>query len=147
MFFIPVLIMLGSKIPLQSSSDDAAGIAQRCGCWCNSAPVWMCYILSRDKKKKTKNEEPVKFSILNQSQTKFLLSFGQKLRRFFQNVSRDRYGEEFSPGSITMVWSFAVAIFSVGGMIGSFSVGAMVDRFGRWEPQEVLSFTCALLVI
>ncbi|XP_037641435.1 solute carrier family 2, facilitated glucose transporter member 3 isoform X2 [Sebastes umbrosus] len=55
----------------------------------------------------------------------------QKLRRFFQNVSIDRYGEPFSPGANTMVWSFAVAIFSVGGMIGSFSVGAMVDKFGR----------------
>ncbi|XP_074509472.1 solute carrier family 2, facilitated glucose transporter member 3 [Sebastes fasciatus] len=55
----------------------------------------------------------------------------QKLRRFFQNVSIDRYGEPFSPGANTMVWSFAVAIFSVGGMIGSFSVGVMVDKFGR----------------
>ncbi|XP_059194709.1 solute carrier family 2, facilitated glucose transporter member 3 [Centropristis striata] len=55
----------------------------------------------------------------------------QKLRRFFQNVSEERYGEPFSPGANTMVWSFAVAIFSVGGMIGSFSVGAMVNKFGR----------------
>ena len=43
----------------------------------------------------------------------------------------ERYGEPFSPGANTMVWSFAVAIFSVGGMIGSFSVGAVVDKFGR----------------
>lgn len=55
----------------------------------------------------------------------------QKLRTFFQNVSSERYGEPFSAGATTMVWSFAVAIFSVGGMIGSFSVGALVDRFGR----------------
>ncbi|XP_029359888.1 solute carrier family 2, facilitated glucose transporter member 1 [Echeneis naucrates] len=55
----------------------------------------------------------------------------QKLRRFFQNVSLERYGEPFSPGTNTMVWSFSVAIFSVGGMIGSFSVGAMVNKFGR----------------
>lgn len=59
-----------------------------------------------------------------------LFSF-QKLRSFFMNVSMERYGEPFSEYAITMVWSFAVAIFSVGGMIGSFSVGAMVDRFGR----------------
>ncbi|XP_022612344.1 solute carrier family 2, facilitated glucose transporter member 1-like isoform X1 [Seriola dumerili] len=55
----------------------------------------------------------------------------QKLRRFFQNVSMERYGEPFSQGTNTMVWSFSVAIFSVGGMIGSFSVGAMVNKFGR----------------
>lgn len=46
-------------------------------------------------------------------------------------MSLERYREPFSQGTITMVWSFTVAIFSVGGMIGSFSVGAMVDRFGR----------------
>ncbi|MEQ2277026.1 Solute carrier 2, facilitated glucose transporter member 1 [Xenotaenia resolanae] len=55
----------------------------------------------------------------------------QKLRVFFQNVSRERYGEPFSDGATTMVWSFAVAIFSVGGMIGSFSVGTIVNMFGR----------------
>lgn len=42
-----------------------------------------------------------------------------------------RYGEPFSPGTNTMVWSVSVAIFSVGGMIGSFSVGALVNKFGR----------------
>ncbi|XP_049903385.1 solute carrier family 2, facilitated glucose transporter member 3 [Epinephelus moara] len=55
----------------------------------------------------------------------------QKLRSFFQNVSMKRYDESFSEDAETMVWSFAVAIFSVGGMIGSFSVGAMVNKFGR----------------
>lgn len=55
----------------------------------------------------------------------------QKLRSFFQNVSMKRYEEPFSEDAETMVWSFAVAIFSVGGMIGSFSVGAMVNKFGR----------------
>lgn len=68
----------------------------------------------------------------------------QKLRLFFQNVSIERYGEPFSPGATTMVWSFAVAIFSVGGMVGSFSVGAMVDRFGR-RKSMLLANILALL--
>lgn len=55
----------------------------------------------------------------------------EKLRTFFRNVSMDRYEEPFSKESITMVWSFAVAVFSVGGMIGSLSVGAIVNKFGR----------------
>lgn len=59
----------------------------------------------------------------------------QKLRSFFKNVSSERSGEPFSDGATTMVWSFAVAIFSVGGMIGSFCVGFMVNKFGRWEHQ------------
>lgn len=68
----------------------------------------------------------------------------QKLRAFFQNVSMERYGEPFTPGATTMVWSFAVAIFSVGGMIGSFSVGALVDRFGR-RKSMLLANILALL--
>lgn len=68
----------------------------------------------------------------------------QKLRTFFQNVSLERYGEPFSAGATTMVWSFAVAIFSVGGMIGSFSVGALVDKFGR-RKSMLLANILALL--
>ncbi|XP_061530448.1 LOW QUALITY PROTEIN: solute carrier family 2, facilitated glucose transporter member 3 [Phycodurus eques] len=68
----------------------------------------------------------------------------QKLRRFFQNVSLERFNEPFSPGATTMVWSFAVAIFSVGGMVGSFSVGAMVNKFGR-RKSMLLANILALL--
>lgn len=68
----------------------------------------------------------------------------QKLRTFFQNVSFERNGTPLSAGATTMVWSFAVAIFSVGGMIGSFSVGALVDRFGR-RKSMLLANILALL--
>ncbi|XP_040900166.1 solute carrier family 2, facilitated glucose transporter member 1 [Toxotes jaculatrix] len=68
----------------------------------------------------------------------------QKLRGFFYNVSSERYGEPFSQGTITMVWSFSVAIFSVGGMIGSFSVGAMVNKFGR-RKSMLLSNVLAII--
>lgn len=68
----------------------------------------------------------------------------QKLRRFFQNVSMERYGEPFSADTNTMVWSFAVAIFSVGGMIGSFSVGAMVNKFGRRKSMLLVNVLALL---
>ncbi|CAK6966178.1 solute carrier family 2%2C facilitated glucose transporter member 1-like isoform X2 [Scomber scombrus] len=68
----------------------------------------------------------------------------QKLRSFFRNVSMDRYGEPFSDETITVVWSVSVAIFSVGGMIGSFSVGAMVNKFGR-RKSMLLANTVAVL--
>ncbi|XP_039675880.1 solute carrier family 2, facilitated glucose transporter member 1-like isoform X1 [Perca fluviatilis] len=55
----------------------------------------------------------------------------QKLRSFFNNTWVERYGKPISPGVCTIVWSIAVAIFSVGGMVGSFSVGVMANRFGR----------------
>ena len=55
----------------------------------------------------------------------------QKLRAFFNSTWMERYNEPISPGVCTIVWSLAVAIFSVGGMVGSFSVGVMANYFGR----------------
>ncbi len=55
----------------------------------------------------------------------------QKLRSFFNDTWMERYGKEIDGGVCTMVWSVAVSIFSVGGMVGSFSVGIMANRFGR----------------
>lgn len=43
----------------------------------------------------------------------------------------DRNGVAMEEGTVTIVWSVAVSMFSVGGMIGSFCVGAMVNKFGR----------------
>ncbi|XP_028326556.1 solute carrier family 2, facilitated glucose transporter member 1 [Gouania willdenowi] len=68
----------------------------------------------------------------------------QKLRAFFDNVSIERYGEPFSPGGNTMVWSFAVAIFSVGGMIGSFSVGSLVNFLGRRKSMLITNILALL---
>lgn len=73
----------------------------------------------------------------------------QKLRRFFQNASMERFDEPFTKEANTLVWSFAVAIFSVGGMAGSLSVGAMVDKFGRRKSMlmsNVLALLGALLM-
>ncbi|KAM9309254.1 solute carrier family 2, facilitated glucose transporter member 3 [Pholidichthys leucotaenia] len=61
----------------------------------------------------------------------------EKLRVFFQNVSMERYGQPFSEETLTTLWSFAVAIFSVGGMVGSFSVGTMVNIFGRRKSMLI----------
>ncbi|KAF4080435.1 hypothetical protein AMELA_G00171240 [Ameiurus melas] len=55
----------------------------------------------------------------------------QKLRTFFNNTWVERYNKPIEPGVCTVVWSLAVAIFSVGGMVGSFSVGVLVNKFGR----------------
>lgn len=55
----------------------------------------------------------------------------QKLRAFFNNTWMERYGKPIPPGTSTIVWSLAVAIFSVGGMVGSFSVGVLANKFGR----------------
>ncbi|XP_016334345.1 solute carrier family 2, facilitated glucose transporter member 1-like, partial [Sinocyclocheilus anshuiensis] len=50
---------------------------------------------------------------------------------------------------MTTLWSLSVAIFSVGGIIGSFSVGLFVNRFGRRNSMlmaNVLAFIAAALM-
>ncbi|XP_010748657.3 solute carrier family 2, facilitated glucose transporter member 3 [Larimichthys crocea] len=68
----------------------------------------------------------------------------EKLRSFFHNVSLERYAEPFSKDAVTMVWSVAVAIFSVGGMIGSFSVGAIVNKFGRRKSMLLVNILAVI---
>ncbi|XDV34110.1 hypothetical protein PO909_004313 [Leuciscus waleckii] len=63
----------------------------------------------------------------------------QKLREFFNATWMERYGEPIKPGMCTIVWSFAVAIFSVGGMMGSFSVGVIANKFGRRKSMFLVN--------
>lgn len=53
----------------------------------------------------------------------------------------ERYGNPIQPGVCTIVWSLAVAIFSVGGMVGSFSVGVLANKFGRSVKTNLFSTT------
>lgn len=55
----------------------------------------------------------------------------QVIEDFYNRTWLYRYEEPISPATLTTLWSLSVAIFSVGGMIGSFSVGLFVNRFGR----------------
>uniref|UniRef100_A0A669DP02 Solute carrier family 2 member 3a n=1 Tax=Oreochromis niloticus TaxID=8128 RepID=A0A669DP02_ORENI len=54
-----------------------------------------------------------------------------KLKSFFNVTWYKRYNKDIDPGVCTIVWSVAVSIFSVGGMVGSFSVGVIANQFGR----------------
>lgn len=55
----------------------------------------------------------------------------QVIEEFYNQTWNHRYGESIPSTILTTLWSLSVAIFSVGGMIGSFSVGLFVNRFGR----------------
>lgn len=68
----------------------------------------------------------------------------QKLRSFFNNTWMERYGEPISLGVCTIVWSVSVAIFSVGGMVGSFSVGVMANRFGRRRSMFLVNILAVI---
>uniref|UniRef100_A0AAY4E209 Major facilitator superfamily (MFS) profile domain-containing protein n=1 Tax=Denticeps clupeoides TaxID=299321 RepID=A0AAY4E209_9TELE len=63
----------------------------------------------------------------------------QKLKDFFNNTWMGRYNESITPGVSTIMWSFSVAIFSVGGMVGSFSVGVVANYFGRRKSMLLVN--------
>ncbi|XP_030078277.1 solute carrier family 2, facilitated glucose transporter member 1 [Microcaecilia unicolor] len=71
------------------------------------------------------------------------------IQKFYNETWIYRYEESISDSTLTTLWSLSVAIFSVGGMIGSFSVGLFVNRFGRRNSMlmvNILAFLAALLM-
>uniref|UniRef100_A0A2K5UYY5 Solute carrier family 2, facilitated glucose transporter member 1 n=1 Tax=Macaca fascicularis TaxID=9541 RepID=A0A2K5UYY5_MACFA len=71
------------------------------------------------------------------------------IEEFYNQTWIHRYGERILPTTLTTLWSLSVAIFSVGGMIGSFSVGLFVNRFGRRNSMlmmNLLAFVSAVLM-
>lgn len=71
------------------------------------------------------------------------------IESFYNDTWFDRYQEPIPPTSLTTLWSVSVAIFSVGGIFGSFSVGLFVNRFGRRNSMlfsNILAFIAAALM-
>uniref|UniRef100_A0A8C9G4D8 Solute carrier family 2, facilitated glucose transporter member 3 n=1 Tax=Pavo cristatus TaxID=9049 RepID=A0A8C9G4D8_PAVCR len=71
------------------------------------------------------------------------------IQAFFNRTLSERSGETISPELLTSLWSLSVAIFSVGGMIGSFSVSLFVNRFGRRNSMllvNILAFVGGALM-
>lgn len=48
-----------------------------------------------------------------------------------KDVYKDRYGEDILEESVKQLYSVAVSIFAIGGMLGGFSGGMIANRFGR----------------
>lgn len=68
------------------------------------------------------------------------------IEKFYNETWFDRYEEPIPKSSLTSLWSISVAIFSVGGIFGSFSVGLFVNRFGRKNSMfmaNILAFVAA----
>uniref|UniRef100_A0AAR2L084 Major facilitator superfamily (MFS) profile domain-containing protein n=1 Tax=Pygocentrus nattereri TaxID=42514 RepID=A0AAR2L084_PYGNA len=71
------------------------------------------------------------------------------IESFYNETWFDRYNEPIPETSLTSLWSISVAIFSVGGIFGSFSVGLFVNRFGRRNSMlfaNILAFISAALM-
>uniref|UniRef100_A0A8C3AIF2 Solute carrier family 2 member 1a n=1 Tax=Cyclopterus lumpus TaxID=8103 RepID=A0A8C3AIF2_CYCLU len=68
------------------------------------------------------------------------------IESFYNETWSSRFSEPISQSTLTGLWSLSVAIFSVGGMCGSFSVSLFVNRFGRKNSMlmaNVLAFIAA----
>ncbi|KAI2655365.1 Solute carrier family 2, facilitated glucose transporter member 3 [Labeo rohita] len=68
----------------------------------------------------------------------------EKVKNFIKNVTLMRTGDPMDDSTLTTVWSVTVSIFNVGGMIGSLSVGTLVDKLGRRKAM-LLSNILALI--
>ncbi|KAL4646518.1 solute carrier family 2, facilitated glucose transporter member 11-like [Arapaima gigas] len=51
--------------------------------------------------------------------------------RFINDTCLERWGVQLEAYQVTLVWSFVVSIFSLGGLAGSLLAGPMAVRFGR----------------
>ncbi|XP_008823552.1 solute carrier family 2, facilitated glucose transporter member 3 isoform X2 [Nannospalax galili] len=61
------------------------------------------------------------------------------IKDFLNYTLEERLEDHPSKELLTTLWSLCVAIFSVGGMIGSFSVGLFVNRFGRRNSMLIVN--------
>ncbi|XP_065347438.1 glucose transporter type 1 isoform X5 [Cloeon dipterum] len=53
------------------------------------------------------------------------------IENFMKDVYKDRFGEDIPEEKVKILYSIAVSIFAIGGMVGGFSGGTIANRFGR----------------
>ncbi|NWW89639.1 GTR11 protein, partial [Rhynochetos jubatus] len=64
-------------------------------------------------------------------QVSIINSPAEYIKSFIGETWLKRYGSSLSEEMLTLMWSFIVSIYSIGGLLGSLSAGYMSVRFGR----------------
>ncbi|KAM9330846.1 solute carrier family 2, facilitated glucose transporter member 11-like [Gastrophryne carolinensis] len=62
------------------------------------------------------------------------------VQRFINSTWEQRYGSVLHPDTVMLFWSMIVAIYSIGGLLGSLIVGPMAVAFGRKKTQLYNNF-------
>jgi MFS transporter, SP family, solute carrier family 2 (facilitated glucose transporter), member 1 len=55
----------------------------------------------------------------------------QVIEEFIRAAYKVRYSQEIADNYVTLIYSIAVGIFGIGGMIGGISGGFVANRYGR----------------
>lgn len=71
----------------------------------------------------------------------------QLIEEWINETKYNRTGEKVDQSTVTMIWSIAVAIFCVGGMIGGAITGVVAERFGRKGSLLLSNVLFAVAVI
>lgn len=48
-----------------------------------------------------------------------------------------RYGVSLSEWQLSLVWSFIVSVFCIGGLLGTLAAAPLITRIGRWVTPPV----------
>lgn len=56
----------------------------------------------------------------------------QFIKELVVEVCRLRYGVALQEWQVSLIWSFIISIYCVGGLLGSLVAAPLVTRFGRW---------------
>lgn len=66
---------------------------------------------------------------LNVEERRLLLQF---IKQLVVEVCRDRYGVHLQEWQVSLIWSFLISIYCIGGLLGSLVAAPLVTRLGRW---------------
>ncbi|XP_009080949.1 PREDICTED: solute carrier family 2, facilitated glucose transporter member 11-like [Acanthisitta chloris] len=77
-------------------------------------------------------------------QTSIINSPAEYIKSFIRETWLKRYGSSLSEEMVTLMWSFIVSIYSIGGLLGSSSAGYLAVRFGRKKAMLLANIPALL---
>lgn len=61
------------------------------------------------------------------------------IENFIGDCWKERYNKNIEGSKQDLIWSIAVSIFAIGGMIGGFCGGSIGNKFGRYDQAQMMS--------